>query len=259
MCFANTETIYGKNYTAAHTLLLELWILKEKSNEKSSGIEEPYSEKDVLLQEIKELVEEQKKEKLSRQKNKLAENKKNELGKTVRNEAAIRFLERNECILLDHDYNGIIIEDSIVEVPSESPVISDNISVVTEKENETPKMNIPTKEIHQNHSKSTAGIAIKKKATNSKNILGPIRTRAKRTTYMRRSGLEYLQKKQEKELEIEEERLNLEERKVAVSERTTALAEKKFSLESENYNRIFDSQQEIIHNLLDIVKDLKSN
>ncbi|KAG5883968.1 hypothetical protein JTB14_004175 [Gonioctena quinquepunctata] len=80
---------------------------------------------------------------------------------------------------MDHDYNGIIIEDSIAEVPSVNPVISDNISVVTEKENETPKVNIPSKEIYQNHSKSTAGIAIKKKASNSKNI-GPNYNKSKK-------------------------------------------------------------------------------
>lgn len=76
---------------------------------------------------------------------------------------------------------------------------------------------------------------------------------------MRRSGLEYLKEKHEKELEIEEKRLLLEEKKIAVSERTITLAEKKFVFESEHYKKFFESQQQIIHNLLDLVKDVKSN
>lgn len=78
----------------------------------SSGVEEPYSEKDVLLQEIKELVEVQKNEKLIKQKKILAANKKMEEGKTVRNEDAISFFEKNACMVIDHDY-GDIIEDGI--------------------------------------------------------------------------------------------------------------------------------------------------
>jgi hypothetical protein len=81
-------------------------------------------------------------------------------------------------------------------------------------------------------------------------FLGPIRSRAKKTSYMRRSGLDYLKEKNLKEMELEEKRLKIEERKVAVTERNIALAEKKFVFESEQYKKIFDSQQEVINKLL---------
>lgn len=90
-------------------------------------------------------------------------------------------------------------------------------------------------------------------------LLGPIRTRAKRTTYMRRSGLDYLKDKHQKEIDLEEKRLILEERRIAVSERTVALEEKKFALKTEFYKNLYESQQEIIHDLINLVKELKNN
>lgn len=84
-------------------------------------------------------------------------------------------------------------------------------------------------------------------------LVGPIRNRAKKTNYIRRSGLEYLKEKQVKETELEVKRLQIEERKVAVAERNVALAEKKFLLESAQFQKIIDSQQAIINKLLDMI------
>lgn len=74
---------------------------------------------------------------------------------------------------------------------------------------------------------------------------------------MRRTGLDYLKEKNKRDQEIEERRLDLEERKVAVLERNAALAEKRFEFEVENHKHVYQSQQEIINNLISVVRDLK--
>ncbi|CAH1100039.1 unnamed protein product [Psylliodes chrysocephalus] len=220
--FQVTKKLFSIKTIRQHIqLLLDQWIEKEKNNQKSSGVEEPYSERDVLLQEVKDFVEEDKQIKCTKLQNKKAQKMITESAKELRTEMAVSFYEANiNNSIIDHNYvsnSQVIIEECDMNEDFEMASTSNknngqpsNSILVDEIANETPR---------------------KKLCPNIKNVLGPIRKRAKKTTYMRKTGLDYLKEKNSKELELEEKRLNIEERKVTVSERSIALAEKKFEFE----------------------------
>lgn len=56
-------------------------------------------------------------------------------------------------------------------------------------------------------------------------------------------------------MKLEEKRLQIEERKVTVAERRVALDEKKFLFDSQHYQTVFDSQKNIINQLMDVIKN----
>ncbi|VEN41879.1 unnamed protein product, partial [Callosobruchus maculatus] len=97
-------------------LILDVWLKKDKSNRIISGVEEIYSERDHLLQEVSDMCNKAKVVPLTKTKRITKEKQISNLGKTVRDECSERLKENMAMEVMqpevlirspetsDHDY-----------------------------------------------------------------------------------------------------------------------------------------------------------
>ncbi|CAG9765895.1 unnamed protein product [Ceutorhynchus assimilis] len=227
-----------------------------------SGVEEPYSEKDILLQEISTLCSEsdfqvKRKRPLSK------EQHLSELGKKARESHAVRFYEESNDIISEiiteefspqkdieiheiddsnkhkpedeHNYFASEEIQIINEVAIDSEVCEENTKENTSwvqlpatepatsiKNHDQPRVR-PLGEVFQGN--------IQRETPKKGTILTPTGKRTYKREPMRKNALSYLSEKGQRENELRKRELDLEERKLSLEERRLALQEKKYEIE----------------------------
>nr|CAI5833164.1 unnamed protein product [Callosobruchus analis] len=201
-------------YTQKHVILFHLLL-------HWSGIEEPYSERDHLLQDASDMMKEAltltptKKRKLEPVEKQLCE----QARQKREADALHAFMANNsECLaetLKDHDY-----------VPEVSKFVEIELTNLDKDQEEAKVVDGGSTINSSMTNRNTAGSSTEA----VKQVLGPCRKRTNKSKPMRRNALDYLKEKAErdkeirlKELALEEVRLDNEQRKLAIEEQKIAL------------------------------------
>ncbi|XP_028145600.1 uncharacterized protein LOC114339169 [Diabrotica virgifera virgifera] len=234
-------------------MLIGAWKKKDTETQKSSGIEEPYCQKDHLLQEAWDLMSAQPNLKIK----KVAVNDMN-VAKDRRINFAKKFFEEekeNLGCFIEHDYcadepeeflNDIELLPEDVTTPATLPedvatltlpenmttpatLPEDVATVFTLPENKAAPSMLPKKMAAPSSSGATeprVSIEVPSKKCQTPvrsiltpNVLGSIKSKARKTSYIRKTGLDFLQQKNKKDVELEEKRINCEEKKLKLEEK----------------------------------------
>ncbi|CAH1103034.1 unnamed protein product [Psylliodes chrysocephalus] len=199
-------------------VLLLNWLRKDKANRNKSGIEETYTEADVLLQELYDLSQVCNRQKIS--------TSSIEDGKAIRElavTAQIENKENNEVIERDHDY--WTMDDDIaaeVEVRQDKSLILDldvSADIIKVLNTSTP-------------SQATAVKTDARNTLTRRNILVPKKTR-RTDKPVKGNALDFLNKKGAADNEIKLRELELEERKLKLEEYKLKLEERKIKIQEE--------------------------
>ncbi|XP_072386017.1 uncharacterized protein [Diabrotica undecimpunctata] len=246
--------------------LMEIWKKKDAVNRVRSGVEEIFSERDNLLQEIWDIARSRKitPTKLKRNKTK-QEQQSSEIGVALRDLAAKYYakdeldmsIDNEENVISDHDYT------CVASTSRETPEV-----VYGQTPDEGTVNEGPIKTLNDGTAEEGP--------SSRKQIAGPIRKRKNQSAGLRRSGLTFIQERSEREhnirvreLQLEENKLQLEKRKVEVQERQITLEEKKteqqlqiekarFELEVSDRNSLretISAQRELIQSLQSQLKE----
>uniref|UniRef100_A0A6P7FHD6 Uncharacterized protein LOC114330364 isoform X2 n=1 Tax=Diabrotica virgifera virgifera TaxID=50390 RepID=A0A6P7FHD6_DIAVI len=232
-------------------LLINAWLEKVKAVKDRSGIEEAYSEKDQLCQNIYDYMIQFRKMSKRKKKNTLHKNK--VLGKSASDEWATKLANNAENLATDalkenvsfqdHTYcdfdeinnsietesipaniylsdcNGSIVADFTPEEPSQQPVDINNSTQTQEHSKVLRPKKTKNRKIHVQRQ----GINYHEKYDQQQKVLKEIENKLEE----RRIALE------ERKCALEEHRLSLEEKRLSLEERRLVIQEKKLELDIE--------------------------
>ncbi|XP_072398053.1 uncharacterized protein [Diabrotica undecimpunctata] len=200
-------------------LLLDIWKKKTEADQKRSGVEEMYSERDKCLQEIADMCADltlapppKKRRAISKEKQII------ELGRKMRDNHSSVYIEsetRDSTQLVEVDHSYVILP----EHQAEEVVVENVVAEEVESMQNTPY--IPR----------TLG----KAEENKKQIMGPVKRRQNKSVLLRTNGLDYLNRKNEKDFNIRARELAIEEKKTELEERRLKLEEEKLRFQEKKW------------------------
>ncbi|CAG9762657.1 unnamed protein product [Ceutorhynchus assimilis] len=225
-------------------LLVKLWLKEFKNLKNLSGIEVIQTEKEVLCQNVHELMCGKENQKHQKRNILVSKNK----GVKARDRCASTSVDLSQEVgipdIRPYSYGSVVEASQHLEKKEEIPneqdysffCQSENVEGI---ENENTQENGPTPLPTMEPPVLTTHSITPKPSR----VLAPIRSR-KRKANTQRQGLAYLEAydanqgaTKKKEMELEEKRLVLEERKLAIEERKIALLEKQMST-ADNHTRM---------------------
>ncbi|CAG9837902.1 unnamed protein product [Diabrotica balteata] len=190
--------------------LMEIWKKKDAVNRVRSGVEEIFSERDNLLQEIWDITRTTNLTPSKLKRKTKQEQQSSEIGVALRDLAAKYYakeeldmsIDHEENVISDHDYN------CVASTSQETPQVGYGQTPDEETVNEGPIKRLKDETAEEGPS-------------SRKQIAGPIRKRKNQSAGLRRSGLTFIQERSEREhnirvreLQLEEDKLQLEKRRL---------------------------------------------
>ncbi|KAF5271714.1 hypothetical protein FQA39_LY08037 [Lamprigera yunnana] len=202
-------------------LILDIFLKKDKTTQIMSGVEEMYSERDQLLQEVSGMCQKAEVNSVIKKRKMSKEKQISELDKQSRDECSRQLLPKNLKNLsavstptLDHNYSNVIIYqdiDVLNEIesntfsPVEPAVIDTDLDI----------------EVEINVAQTQKTDSVKR----------PKKSRTNKSGALRKTALDYLQNKEAKEQRVKIKQLDLEQRRLNLGERRLVLDEKRLQME----------------------------
>jgi hypothetical protein len=241
----NIEKTVGKKFSIRTLkdhlqLLLEVYLKKDMVSQKKSGVEEIFSERDNLLQEISDLCKEFKKSRRPKV-NKLEQIV--NLRKQVRDEQALLFsteLQEENSVNKTEEFS-FVAEVPIVQMHEEAVEMEITQDIQENINNGNEQNGNLLDQVEETPSVS------------ARKILMPKRKRYNKSRPLRQNAIQYLSEKNDRELQLKLKELKLQERKVRLEERRLEfeIEEQRKRADSENSRmQLALDQQQNIHDLI---------